>query len=504
MNRAFLLTGGAAAVLLGAAFLFWPAVDDPLKDATIKGPFKDFLSGAQIAPPDADHLADRFSLPPGFHIGLYARDIPNARGLALTPTGDLIVASMRPGNIVLLHADSNRDGQPDGRTTIVSGLNFVHSALVHDGYLYVAENDRIRRMPFDSANRVAGPLETVLDGLPTGGHHRTRTLGIGPDGFLYVTVGSSCNACADDHAWRATMLRLRPAGGDVQIFASGLRNTVGFDWQPGTGKLYGTDNGRDLLGDDIPNCELNLIEEGRFYGWPYAYDNRVPDPDMGAGHAAEIEASVSPVHGFGAHRAPLGMHFLTPGQEPPGFEGAALVAEHGSWNRSTLAGYKVVSLHFGRDGTIQERDFLTGFEHGEQIIGRPVDALQGADGAIYISDDYAGTVYRISWGHMVATDQPSVATTIPTDPLAGLDVNERALLETRGKALFADLGCGQCHVTADAAPGVQVKELTNLGARHDIAGLEALLKAPPGPMPLFDLTDDERRALAVWLLSTRP
>jgi glucose/arabinose dehydrogenase len=192
------------------------------------------------------------------------------------------------------------------------------------------------------------------------------------------------------------MLRLPAPGGEGELYATGLRNTVAFDWRPGTDELYGVDNGRDWLGDDFPPCELNRIERGKFYGWPYANGNRVPDPDLGRGHADEIEASIAPVHAFGAHTAPLGIVFLRSPKWRAEYRDAALVALHGSWNRSRKQGYEVVSLHFHRDGTISERPFVTGFEKDEDVIGRPVDVIEGPDGAVYVSDDYAGAVYRIS------------------------------------------------------------------------------------------------------------
>ncbi len=172
---------------------------------------------------------------------------------------------------------------------------------------------------------------------------------------------------------------------------------MGFDWQPRTGRLYATDNGRDLLGDDFPPCELNHVVKGGFYGWPYANGNRVPDPDYGADHDDRIRASIPPAHGFRAHNSPLGITFVRGRQAPPAYRGAALVALHGSWNRTQKDGYKVVSLHWRSDGRIEERDFVVGFEEDEDVIGRPVDVAEGPDGAFYISDDYAGAVYRVAW-----------------------------------------------------------------------------------------------------------
>ncbi|TNE62360.1 MAG: sorbosone dehydrogenase family protein [Alphaproteobacteria bacterium] len=495
LKKVLLWFVGIVLVAVAGLWLFWP------KEYTVKGPMLDFLTGRQAQTPDAGMVESRFHLPPGFRIGIFATDVPHARMMRITGAGDLLVSSMREGNVILLHRDEDGDGKADGRTVLLTGLNVPHGLALYGEYLYVAETDRVVRAPFNAAARTVGAIESVFEGLPAGGNHRTRTIGFGPDGWLYVTVGSSCNVCIETEAYRASMLRMRSDGSDAETFAVGLRNTVGFDWQPGTGALFGTDNGRDLLGDDTPNCELNRIEAGGDYGWPVAYDDRVPDPDFGAGQGARIAASRGPAHGFGAHRAPLGMRFLNAGREPAGYEGAALVALHGSWNRSSLAGYKVVSLHFGADGQIEERDFLTGFEKDEDVIGRPVDVQQGPDGAIYVSDDYAGVIYRIGWGDMAVGDMAADRAPV-ADPLAGLDTAEKTRLVLEGAVLFSENGCAACHVAGQMPEGGAGKLLKDLKARYDIAGIESLLIAPPGPMPSFDLTAEERRALAVYVLAT--
>jgi glucose/arabinose dehydrogenase len=212
---------------------------------------------------------------------------------------------------------------------------------------------------------------------------------------MYVSIGSSCNACSETDPRRAAIVRYRPDGSGEQIFATGLRNAVGFDWHPITAALYANDNGRDLLGDDFPPCELNRVVEGGFYGWPFANGANVPDPDFGAGQEARIAAAIPPVHDYPAHNAPLGLAFLRSAKLPLAYRNAAVSALHGSWNRSRKDGYKVVSLHWGTDGEIEQRDFVTGFERDEDVIGRPVDVAEGPDGAVYISDDYAGAIYRV-------------------------------------------------------------------------------------------------------------
>ncbi len=372
-----------------AALLFWLFL--PERFAT-NAPF----NPAGINSPDDQLLADRIVLPQGFHINVFAEELPGARMLEVTNNGDVLVSLPASGRVVLLQRDDGGDGKSDGQIDLVSNLDRPHGLDIHDGWLFIAETDALGRIRFDSDNRsTSGQYEQIVSGLPRGGNHWSRSVRIGPDGLIYVSVGSSCNVCIENDPRRAAILRFNPDGSGSEIFASGLRNTVGFDWRPDTGLLYGVDNGRDLLGDDYPPCELNLLERGGFYGWPYANGDRVPDPDLGGNRTAEIRGSIAPVHGFAAHTAPLGMAFLRNSKLPENYRQALLVALHGSWNRSERQGYEVVSLHFREDGGILERKFASGFEIDEDVIGRPVDVAQGIGGEIYISDDYTGMVYRV-------------------------------------------------------------------------------------------------------------
>lgn len=360
-------------------------------------PLGSFLGWDYEVPPEKV-LRERIRLPQGFSFSLYATDLPGARLLRFTDTGDLLVSLPRSGRIVLLERDADGDGQPDGRYDLLSGLNRPHGMDLWDGWLYVAEADAIGRILFDAkGGKVKGQFERIA-ALPGGGFHQSRTLRFGPDGGLYASVGSSCNVCEEKDPRRAALLRFPVEGGQGEIYASGLRNTVGFAWRPGTEELYGVDNGRDLLGDNFPPDELNVIERGQFYGWPYASGNKVADPDLGAGHEEAIRKSIAPVYAFDPHTAPLSIVFLEAEHWPADYRGAVLVALHGSWNSSVKVGYKVVSLHFAKDGKISERPFVTGFEMNEDVIGRPVDVVEGPDGAIYISDDFTGSIYRVTYG----------------------------------------------------------------------------------------------------------
>ncbi len=457
----------------------------------------------------ADAVVDRLILPPGLTLTRFATGLSNARFMRVTDAGDVLVSQPREGKVTLLFADQDQDGVSDGSLTLLTGLDRPHGLALRDGNLYVAEMTAVGRVPFDGQNRkTAGTFERWITGLPSGGNHWTRTIGFGPDGFLYVSVGSSCNVCIEPDARRAAISRYDPSTWRGAVFAGGLRNAVGFAWRTvgeGAGashELIATDNGRDLLGNDLPPCELNRVVEGGFYGWPFAYGDGVKDPDFGAGHDREIASSLPPIHEFAAHNAPLGIAFLEAEATPPGYRGAALVALHGSWNRTAKDGYKVVSLHWGESGQITQRDFLTGFLKDENVIGRPVDIAQGGDGAIYISDDYGGSVFRVTRGdrHFGASSSPSgLASPSTSARPAPEGINASA---DRGALVWQANRCEQCHDPAIIGnnPGKTARVLEHLGAKYDLEKMITYLKAPQPPMPLFEMTDPERRDLAAYVL----
>jgi len=365
----------------------------------VNAPMINMMSGwLGAGAPSAAQFGTRLRVPPGFSVGLFAEQLPSVRFLRPLPGGGLLATTPREGKVWPLARGRDGDGHSDSKRPLLDHLNLPHGLDLLDDWLYVAEGDGIGRVRIDlKTGELRGRYERVVNGLPSEGNHWTRTVRFGPDGWMYVTVGSSCNVCIESDPRRAAMLRFRPDGRDPQIFATGLRNSVGFDWQPGTNDLYATDNGRDLLGDDFPPCELNLVKLGGFYGWPFANGDRVPDPNLGNGHEERIRDSIPPVHSFGAHNAPLGMVFLRHPSLPQEWRHAALVALHGSWNRTKKSGYKVVSLHWGANGAIAERDFMVGFEQNENVIGRPVDVAEGSDGTIYVSDDYASSIYWVKY-----------------------------------------------------------------------------------------------------------
>jgi glucose/arabinose dehydrogenase len=494
------------------------------EELVVKGPILNSITGRSIDAPQPETIARRFTVAEGFRVELFAEGIQNARFMRFSPGGSLVVSQPRLGRLLQVAGDADGDGRSDGQRVLIEGLDRPHGFDFSAGFLYVGEGSAIAKVAIDESGpdtlATVGEASRIVTGIPEGGNHWTRTVRVGPDGMLYLTVGSSCNVCEEKDARRAAMIRYAIDGSGEEIVAAGLRNSVGFDWRPGTDELYATDNGRDLLGDDTPPCELNRIERGGFYGWPYAYGANHPDPDFGKGQPARVRAAIAPAHPFGAHQAPLGITFLRHPSHAPEWRGSALVALHGSWNRSALSGYEVVSLHWDEQGRIQQRNFLTGFRDGDDVIGRPVDVAEGPDGAIYVSDDYAAAIYRISRADETATasdrspgedgakpgsEQASLASPAPTpravdDPLAALATDLRAALVTRGGALFAERACAGCHVTGETLPGVVVKPLENLSARYTLESLTAYLRTPQPPMPAVDLPEDDRRALAAHLL----
>jgi glucose/arabinose dehydrogenase len=486
-------------VLAGAVYLYKHpiAIGDPrmLLNAAI---------GKSIASPSPRVVSERLIAPPGFTVSVYARDLPMVRFLKFSSAGDLLVSRSRAGQVELLERDRNGDGQPDGRRVLLKDLNRPHGLDLHDGWLYVAENDAIGRVQFDEASgEIRGTYQRIVAGLTGDGNHWTKTVRVGPDGYLYLAQGSTCNVCEEKDQRRATIMRFKLDGSDGEIYARGLRNSVGMDWAPWDNSLYATDNGRDLLGDDFPPCELNRIQAGGFYGWPYINGDGVLDPDFGKGHEQLLKTALAPAHAFRPHNAPLGISFLRGAQLPAGYERAALVALHGSWNRSVPDGYKVVTLRWRDDGAIEESDFLTGFERDGNVIGRPVDVAVGGDGAIYVSDDYAGAIYRVAYGEPARVGAAPAASQAPQvdDVLAGLSEAERSELAAQGEQRYRQFRCAGCHEQRFAGGMRTIRPLENLPARYTVQQLQAFLATPTPPMPVFPLSEDERKAVAVYLLT---
>jgi glucose/arabinose dehydrogenase len=345
--------------------------------------------------PSADLAAIR--LPPGFAIEVFARDLGFARFMTLDPRGTLLVSVPRAGRVLAL-PDDDGDGKADTVLPVVEGLDLPHGLAFLDGRLHVAETGRVLRFEYDPvARRVLDNPTIVVSDLPVRGSHWTRTIVFGPDRRLYVAIGSSCNSCEEPDGRRAAVYRYESDGSRALPFATGLRNAVGLAFRPGTSELWATVNGRDWLGDDRPAEYVTRVEEGAFYGWPHCHwtaAGLLPDPDLP--NPERCRTAQRPTLLYQAHSAPLGLVFYTGAQFPPEYRGSLLVALHGSWNRVVPVGYKVIRVRLDGATAVAE-DFATGWLTGRGSWGRPVDLVVAPDGAVFLSDDGLGAIYRISY-----------------------------------------------------------------------------------------------------------
>jgi glucose/arabinose dehydrogenase len=335
----------------------------------------------------------------GFAISLFAL-VPGARSMALAPWGEILVTQPSQGRIVALQ-DADGDGVAESQRPLAQGLQCPYGMAFRDGYLYVAQSTKVERFRTDRGE--LGPREVVIDGLPQSGcaPHHYRPLAFDPAGYFYVAFGSSCNVCVEPDTRRGTVWQFTPDGGG-QEYARGLRNVVDLEVNPATGELWGAVNERDELGDDVPPDPITTIAAGANYGWPYCYwdggqwrvDTRVPARNPSCG-------GLTAYYGIQAHSAPLGLAFYNQNQFPAEYGGSLFVSLHGSWNRSNATGFKVIHIPFVDGQPQPPEDFVTGWLLSQRgaanAWGRPVDAQVGADGALYVSDDQAGAVYRVTY-----------------------------------------------------------------------------------------------------------
>jgi Raf kinase inhibitor-like YbhB/YbcL family protein len=339
--------------------------------------------------------------PPGFTVTAFATGLKNARVLAVAPNGDIYLSRRDQGDVLLLR-DRDRDGRADGAPVTVANRAGAHGLAIHAGKLYLATVKEVFVADIQADGRL-GELKLIIGDLPDAGQHANRTLAFGPDGMLYISAGSTCNACNESNPENATLLRASPDGKHRTIFASGLRNTIGFDWQPRTGELWGFDHGIDFLGDDIQPEELNRLEAGRQYGWPHVYGSGELYPQ--GTPVGEItkeqwkERSVPMVLGYTAHAAPMQLVFYRHGAFPAEYDGDAFVTMRGSWNRSTASGYEIVRVRFADGQPKAIEPFVTGFltDGGSTHIARPMGLAVAQDGALLMADDANGVIYRIAY-----------------------------------------------------------------------------------------------------------
>lgn len=354
---------------------------------------------AFAAPSEGAIDLTRIRLAPGFKIEMYADGVKGARSMALGPDGTVYVGTRSEGKVYAI-PNRDRDGRGDSVITIAQELDSPNGVALKDGTLYIAENSRIVKID-DVASRLGSPRSPVLvtSALPSERHHGWKFLRVGPDGKLYVPVGAPCDTCERPEEPKfASILRLNTDGTGMEVFASGIRNTVGYDWHPSTGELWFTDNGRDMLGDDIPSDELNRAPQaGMHFGYPYCHAGTIADRGFGANHPCSNY--VPPERKLDAHVAALGMRFYAGSMFPASYRNSIFIAEHGSWNRSTPVGYRVMQVKPGAtpSSPMSYTVFAEGWLQTGQVLGRPVDVQGMPDGSLLVSDDYAGAIYRISY-----------------------------------------------------------------------------------------------------------
>ena len=339
---------------------------------------------------------ERLSVPEGFVIETLPFKVPNARQMALTDNGTLIVGTRRKG---VVYAVPNALTAADPKVVeIVDGLSMPSGVTVFEGDLYIGALNQIIRIDDIEKTYAEADLTVITDELPDKRHHGWKYLKFGPDGYLYVPVGAPCNICLSDDERFATILRMEPKSGNANVWAAGVRNSVGFAWHPETKDLWFSDNGRDMMGDDIPPEEINIAGSGGLhFGYPFRHANNIDDPEFGNHAARENLSFVAPALEIQAHSAALGMVFNTASQFPKSYAGALFVAEHGSWNRSSKVGYQVSVVRETANGKLTHEPFVTGFLNGQKDWGRPNDVLMAPDGSLLVSDDKAGRVYRVSY-----------------------------------------------------------------------------------------------------------
>lgn len=356
-----------------------------------------------INPPKKKNLKDglpleKIKLPAGFKIDIYAEGVKNARSMALSPNGVLFVGTRDEGNVYALK-DVNGDYKVDEKYTIATRLKMPNGVAFMNGDLYVAEVNRVIRFKgIESKLKTPPAYEVIYDQYPSETHHGWKYIAFGPDGKLYVPVGAPCNICESENPVFNSITRLNPDGTGMEIVHKGIRNTVGFTWHPVNKQLWFTDNGRDMMGDNLPACELNHApKDNMHFGYPYCHQGDTPDPKFG--NKRNCNEFTAPAQKLGAHVAPLGLEFYTGNQFPASYKNQIILAEHGSWNRSRKSGYQLSLLTLQGDKVTGYKPFASGWldTSNDDVWGRPVDVELLPDGSMLVSDDFADVIYRISY-----------------------------------------------------------------------------------------------------------
>jgi glucose/arabinose dehydrogenase len=368
--------------------------DNPLRpQAHVGTSIRDDAGPPMPGPPKLDAL----KLPPGFAIEVYSAGVPNARSLALGAPGIVYVSTRRDKRVYAV-VDRNRDHKAEKVYTVAQGLDVPNGLAYRDGSLYIGQIPRILRLDKIDTHLANPPKPVVVtDALPTHEHHGWRYMRFGPDGLLYVAVGAPCNICKREEPLFASIARMKPDGSGLEVFAGGVRNTLGFDWHPETHDLWFTENGRDDLGNEFPPDELNRAPRaGMHFGFPHCHAGVILDPEFGDRPCTEFEP---PVQRLGPHAAALGMRFYTGSMFPPEYKNAIILAEHGSWNREHKLGYRVMVVRLEDNKAVSYEPLVTGWldDDTDKAWGRPVDVEVLDDGSLLISDDWKGVLYRVTY-----------------------------------------------------------------------------------------------------------
>ena len=403
--RSWITTIFAAVVVVG---LVWSCSDDDNFWESMIPETNEETTTAQVAGyvfkpalvPATDENVQQLRVPEGFAVTKFAENLGKPRILVVSDAGNLY-ASDRDAGVVMLIQDTNDDGVAD-QTQTVATIEGAHGLAIYNNQMYVVAVNEAYRADINGDGTLGEP-QMILENLPDGGQHPNRTIDFGPDGKMYITVGSTCNACAETRAENAAVIVANPDGSGRRIFASGLRNTIGFDWHPETQELWGLDHGIDWLGDNEQIEELNRLVDGADYGWPYIYGNGKYNPaDRPPGdttYQQYLAKTTLPVLGYQAHSAPMALLFYTADQFPAEYQNNAFATMRGSWNRSEPVGYKIVRIRFEEGEPAQFEDFLTGFlvENNTAHFARPVGLALRNDGSLLMSDDTNGVIYLIAY-----------------------------------------------------------------------------------------------------------
>lgn len=378
---------------------FWdsiiPETDKEVTESQVEG----YVFRPALVPASEENV-NQLKVPAGFKVNKFSEGLGKPRILAVGPNGE-VYTSDREAGIVIMLKDADGDGMAEDKKTVAT-LKQIHGLTIHDGKMYMVAVKEVYSAAINGDGTLGDPVMLIND-LPDGGQHPNRTIAFGSDGKMYLTVGSTCNSCAESNKENATILQANADGTGRKVYASGLRNTIGFGWHPETNEMWGMDHGIDWLGDDEQKEEVNLIKQGADYGWPYIYGegkyNPGTRPEGDSTYQQYLQKSTLPALTYQAHSAPMSMAFYTAAKFPAEYKNDAFVAMRGSWNRSSPVGYKVVRMHFENGKPVRFDDFLSGFvvNKNKAHFARLVGVAVHTDGSLLISDDTNGVIYRVSY-----------------------------------------------------------------------------------------------------------